>query len=91
MLRMDGSTDEGRAYGPRRDCAVPSRTVRQRTSARLSVWNGRREFKALRRGGDKLVMVAGGCFDVVVNPWVGAMSTFGGKADIRNARSHDCL
>jgi hypothetical protein len=60
MLRVDGSTDEGRACGPQTCCAGPSRAVRQRTPARLSVWNVRREFKALRRGGDKLVMVAEG-------------------------------
>ncbi len=49
-------------------CAVPSRTVRQRTSARLSVWNGRREFKGVGGGGDKFGYGGGRYLNLVVNP-----------------------
>ena len=65
MLRMDGTTEEGRAYGP--FPVAPSHPV-QSASARLHarrVWNGRRKFKGAGRGGDKLDVVAGGCFDLV--------------------------
>ncbi len=59
MLRMEGrshashggSTDEGRAYGPRRDCAVPSRTVRQRTSAPPAFGMGGASLRAMEGGG----------------------------------------
>jgi hypothetical protein len=40
----------GELTAPFSCCAVPSRTVRQRTSAPLRVWNGRREFKGVEEG-----------------------------------------
>jgi len=62
MLRMDGSTDEGRAYGP--FPVAPSHPV-QSASARLhpcAFGMGGASLRVLRRGGDK-VCGEGGCFD----------------------------
>jgi hypothetical protein len=65
MLRMDGSIDEGRAYGP--FPVAPSHPV-QSASARLRVWNRRLAFKGVERGIWFWDVVAGGCFDLVDSP-----------------------
>ncbi len=88
MLRMDGSIDEGRAYGP--FPVAPSHPV-QSASARLRVWNRRRAFTGVERGIWFWDVVG----EVALTWWtaraVGALANFGGKADIANARSDVCL
>ncbi len=54
-------------------------------------YSGRREFKGRGGSGDKLDVVAGGCFDLVTSHALGAVSASGGKADIPNAHSNVCF
>jgi len=56
MLRMDGSTDEGRAYGP----DLLRRPAPYSPPAHVctpGVWNGRHKFTRVGGGGDKVCAV----------------------------------
>jgi hypothetical protein len=68
MLRMDGSTDEGRAYGP--FPVAPAHPV-QSASARLhprAFGMGSASLRAMEGGGIRVGNGGGRFLDLVVNP-----------------------